>query len=104
MNRGKKTQYLEDIVRSLVRKWEKEKKERGKDVFAAWNVAVGEKAAARAMPVSFKKGVLMVIVENSTWLYNLTMEKRMIIKKFNENYTGRAKVSEVRFRVGKIER
>jgi hypothetical protein len=41
---------------------------------------VGEAALGQTQPVSFKKGTLVVIVENSTWLYKLTMEKRKIIK------------------------
>ena len=53
--------------------------------------------------MSFRKGVMMVVADSSPWLYKLTMEKRGIIKKFNENYTGRQKLTEIRFRIGKTE-
>ena len=45
----------------------------------------------------------MVIVENSSWLYKLTLEKKRTIEKFNEGYPGRKKVKDIRFRVGVLD-
>jgi len=94
---------LEEVVGGLVRKWEKGEYKRGNAVRAAWLSSAGQEAAGHTQPVSFKKGILMVVVENSGWLYKLTMEKRNIIAKFNEEYTGRQKLAEIRFRIGKTE-
>ena len=91
---------IEDIVRGLLNKLEGGNVKQGNAVRLAWRAAAGEHALGHTQPVSFKKGTLMVIVENSTWLYKLTMEKKKIIEKFNETYTGRQKLEEVRFRVG----
>ncbi len=104
MNTRKRPEHLEKIVSGLIRKWEKGKRKKGDAVRAAWATAAGSQAAGHAQAVSFKKGMLMVIVENSTWLYKMTMGKREIITGFNHNYTGRQKLTDIRFRVGKTER
>ncbi len=91
------------MIGGLLRKWEKGSVKKGNAVREAWRSAAGEAALGRTQPVSFKRGTLMVIVENSTWLYKLTMEKRGIIKLFNENYSGRQKLEDIRFRVGKTD-
>lgn len=103
MNTSKRPEHLEKIVSGLIRKWEKGKRKKGEAVRSAWLTAAGSQTAGHAQPVSFKKGMLMVIVENSSWLYKMTMEKRDIITRFNQNYTGRKKLTDIRFRVGKTD-
>jgi len=99
----KKPRDIEDILGGLLRKLEREKVKKGNAVQLAWRKAAGEDAVCHTQPVSFKKGDLMVIVENSTWLYKLTLEKIKIKKLFNEAYTGRQKLKNIRFRVGKTD-
>ena len=94
---------MEHVISGLLRRLEKGSAKKGNAVREAWMSSAGEHALGHTQPVSFKKGTLVVIVENSTWLYKLTMEKRGIIKLFNENYSGRQKVEAIRFRVGKID-
>ena len=94
--------HMRGIIDGLLQKLEKGAV-KGGAVFRAWEAATGEEARAHARPVSLKKGKLMVIVENSPWLYKLTLEKRGILKKFNEQYTGRKKADDIRFRIGDPE-
>ena len=89
MKKKSQPRHLEDIVSGLIRRWEEKDLKKGNAVRTAWKAAAGEKATGHTQPAGFKKGTLMMIVENSAWLYKLTLEKRDIIKKFNENYTGR---------------
>ena len=103
MRKGREPRSLEDIVGSLISRLDREKKQKGDRVSSAWVQAVSKKTQQHSRPVSFKRGILMVIVENSTWLYELTMEKRQIIKRFNEAYKGRQKLTDIRYRVGKLD-
>jgi predicted nucleic acid-binding Zn ribbon protein len=103
VERRERPRRLEDIVGALINRWDKGKKKKGDLVTAAWIGSVSEKTLGHARPISFTRGVLMIIVENSTWLYQLTMQKREIIKKFNNEYKGRQKLNDIRFRVGKID-
>ena len=83
-----------------MQRWGKGPAKKGNAVNDAWITAVGKETSQYARPISFKKGALMVLVENSTLLYQLTLEKSEIIKKFNNGYAGKKRVREIRFRIG----
>jgi len=101
--RRSRTGHLGDVAGNLIKKWEKSPAKKGSNVLEAWVEAVEEKALGHAKPVAYKKGIITVIAETPSWLYKLTMEKRDIIKRFNESYKGRKKATEIRFRIGKVE-
>ncbi len=103
MDRRKGPSQIDQVVGGILRKLESGTGKKGDAVRTAWERSATQKTAEHTQPVSFKKGVLMVIVENTTWLYKLTMEKRDLVKKFNEEYTVRQKLIEIRFRVGKTD-
>ncbi len=98
-----KAKKINRIVDNLLEKWQTNKVKKGQDVREAWAKALGEDAKGHTQPISFKKGILMIAVENSTWLYKLTFEKREIVEKFNKNYCGRQKAEDIRFRVGTVD-
>jgi hypothetical protein len=90
-------------VDDLLHKWQTRKVKKANAVKEAWEEATDENAKGHLQLVSYKNGVLMVVVENSSLLYKLTLEKREILKKFNEKYKGRKKAQNIRFRVGTID-
>jgi len=102
MIRKKETRHVKGIVDGLIRKWESGPLKKGNAVMSAWSEAVGSDRRRHARPVSLKKGTLVVIVENSAWLYRLTMEKRTILERFNKSYRGRARAEDIRFRIGDL--
>jgi predicted nucleic acid-binding Zn ribbon protein len=101
MRRGAGGEKIEDVVQGVLGRIEQKGVKKRNRVVEAWEKTVGENTINHAHPVSFKKGTMMIITENSVWSYKLTMEKRSIIKKFNEEYSGRQKLVEIRFRIGK---
>ncbi len=92
---------LKDIIKKVISGLEKRQEEET-DIFKAWQAAAGRKAAAHTKPVLFKGKRLVVNVSDSSWLYKLTLEKKGIIKKFNENVKSRKKAGELQFRIGEI--
>jgi hypothetical protein len=92
--------HLEGIVNDLLHKWQTRKIKKASAVKEAWEKAADTNSGGRAELISYKNGVLTVVVENSSLLYKLTLEKREILKKFNEQYKGRKKAQNIRFRVG----
>lgn len=97
-----RTKHVGQVLDGLLNKWEKEKEKKGGAVREAWAHAVGETVKKHTKPVSLKKGTIVVIVEDTSWLYRLTLEKRNILAKFNEKYSGRKKPTEIRFRIGSL--
>jgi len=103
MYRKHGTGQMRDVVGSFLKKIEGGAAKKGSAVMEAWRSVAGEGAKEHTLPVSLKKGTLVVAVENSVWLYKLTLEKETLLKKFNEKYEGRRKAEKIRFRVGVIE-
>lgn len=99
----KDTRHVKGILDGLITKWEQGSVKKGNAVRRAWTSAAGEDTAKHTRPVSLKNGVLMVIAEDSVWLYKLTLEKAQIMNKFNNVYTGRLKAQTIRFRVGALD-
>ena len=95
--------HVRGILSDLLRKIEKGPGKKGNAVREAWDKAVSDEMKKHARPVSLKKGMLVVITDNSSWLYRMTLEKKSIQQKFNESYTGKKKVKGIRFRIGTIE-
>lgn len=94
---------IEDILKRIVKKWETSDIKKQSHVREAWVYAAGDSAAVHSKPVGFKKGILTVIVENSSFLYKLTLEKKDLVPRFNESYKGRQKLIDIKYRVGNID-
>jgi predicted nucleic acid-binding Zn ribbon protein len=99
----KEPKRLGNVADSLIRKWKSRKAERGQAIKTAWAEATSEEEKKHAQVVNYRNGILTVIVENSPWLYKLTLEKRELLKKFNSRYTGRKKAQDIRFRIGSFD-
>ncbi|RKY42162.1 MAG: hypothetical protein DRP85_03880 [Candidatus Makaraimicrobium thalassicum] len=98
-----RTRHIKGILDGLLGKWEKGTVKKGDAVRAAWAATAEEEARKHARPVNMKNGILMVIVESSSWLYKFTLEKKDILERFNENYKGRKKATDIRFRIGTLD-
>lgn len=73
------------------------------DIIEVWKEAAGEAAARHSRPVSFRKSALVVNVDGSSWLYELTMKKKEILKKLEGAFKPK-NVREIRFRIGEINK
>jgi predicted nucleic acid-binding Zn ribbon protein len=69
---------------------------------AAWREAVGEKLAASTRPGCVKRGVLEVLVRNSSVLQELAFVKAKVVKTLTK-LVPEQNIRDVRFRVGAID-
>lgn len=95
--------HVRQVLSELISKWEKDKNRKGTAVREAWDYAVGEDIKKHTKPVSLKNNTMVVIVEDTPWLYKLTLDKRNILSRFNEKYSGRKKPLDIRFRIGSLD-
>lgn len=77
-----KQSNLKSELNSLFKSLKSEKNTK----FGFWEELVGEKIAKVAVPVSNKKGVLFVKVEDPVWRFELTREKNELLTKLNETF------------------
>ena len=72
------------------------------EIIGAWKAVVGKRASCHARPTSLKKASLIVNVDGSSWLYELTLRKKEILKKLGDRLRDR-KVKDIRFRIGELK-
>lgn len=70
-------------------------------ILNAWQKSVGEKAAGHSRPVSIRKSVLTIEIDSSTWLYELNLKRKSILKDIKKEL-GEDKIRDIRFRMGDI--
>ena len=89
---------IKEIISSL----SSERFSRQERVKRAWHRATEKRFWPHAQPVSFRKKRLVVNVDSSGWLYELTMKKKNISARLQRILKDDFK--ELQFRIGKIER
>lgn len=92
---------LGDVLKKLVSKIGKEGRQSEEEILRAWRGAAGKKAAGHTRPVALKRSVLAVNVDNSGWLYELTINKKKLLKKLETKFKGK-KLKDIRFRIGEV--
>lgn len=92
---------LEGLLRDAIKALGDKERLGEEEIVEAWKAAAGAAAAGHSKPVSFKGAVVVVNVDNSGWLYELTLKKKEITRTLSEKLGGR-KIKEIRFRIGEV--
>ena len=99
----KKDASLEGVLKRIIKKLGPGGNFTEEGVADAWRYAVGDAAAKHAAPASFRNGVLIVNVDSSGWLYDLTIRKGEILEKMCERLKAARKIKQLRFRIGDVK-
>ena len=70
------------------------------EIRSVWKKTAGKFAAQRSRPTALRKGKLVVIVEDSSLLYSLTLKKREILEALGRELKGR--IQDIQFRIGEV--
>ena len=98
----KQTKTIENILKDVISKLSGKNRITAEEMARVWRAAAGDKAAAHTKPVSIKKAILTVNVDDSGWLYELTIKKKELLKKM-EGKTGSKHLKGLKFRIGEIK-
>jgi len=91
---------LEEVLRGLDLK---RKQEEG-EIFEFWKDNVGKKIARHTSPYSLtRQGKLLINVDSSSWIDELTRFHKEKIRKAINKFLGQETVKEIFFRVGRIK-
>jgi predicted nucleic acid-binding Zn ribbon protein len=93
---------LEKVLKDVIKDLSGKERFGEEEIAGAWEAAVGAAAAKHSRPVSFKKATVTVNVDRSGWLYELTVQKKEILKKLEERL-GAKKIKDIRLRIGEIK-
>jgi predicted nucleic acid-binding Zn ribbon protein len=99
----KEAKSLEEILKNVIKILGGPKHINEEDMCEAWKGAAGAAAAGHSRPVVLKKASLIVNVDGSSWLYELTTKKKDILTKMQAALKGK-KLKEIRFRIGAVKK
>jgi predicted nucleic acid-binding Zn ribbon protein len=94
-----KTRSIEDLLKKVLKDLKKKGRLTEEEMAAAWEGAAGSRAAKHTKPVSIRRSVLVVNVDGSPWLYELTTRKKDILAKLGGAIKHK-KIKGIRFRIG----
>ncbi len=97
-----KEKSIENVLKDVIKNLSGKGRISEEDVVGAWTRAAGEKAARHTKPVSIRKGVMTVNVDNSGWLYELSVEKKELLNRLGGKIKGK-QIKTLRFRIGEIK-
>ena len=96
-----KKKPLEDALKDIIGSLGGKGKFTEEDMAAAWEAAVGKKASAHSRPRSLKGSRAIVNVDGSSWLYELTIQKKEILKKLSSELKSK-RIKDITFRIGDL--
>ena len=98
----KETAPIRGILERLIKRLGGKNALTEEGILAAWSEVVGAQAAGHSRPVLFRRSGLIVNVDGSSWLYELTMKKKDIMVELEGRLKGR-RLRDIRFRIGEVK-
>jgi len=97
----KKEKVIGDVLKDTLKKLISPSRPSEEGVLLLWGAAAGCDAAKHSKPVAIKKSELLVNVDSSSWLYELTLRKKETLKGLEGKF-GKKVIKNIRFRIGEI--
>lgn len=99
-SRNKEIESLGSILGPLLKNLGLEERVKVGGLFSRWPEIVGEKIARHATPVEYTRGILVVRVDSSTWLAELSQFMKPEIVKKVRTRSGSLAIRDIKFRLG----
>ncbi|MFH0840291.1 MAG: DUF721 domain-containing protein [Candidatus Omnitrophota bacterium] len=93
--------HIDGVIKALIEKLSKDSGPTTEDIGAAWKRAAGEAAFKHTKPAALRKKRLVINVDGSSWLYELTLKKEALLAEMRK-ILGEDKIKELQFRIGEL--
>ena len=90
---------IREVISELTRGLGEDVLKRGR-VASFWQKVIGKKKGLHAKVSTFENGVLTIVIDSSSSLYELSLEKEAILQKLQKEF-GSREVNEIRLQMGK---
>ncbi|MEA3305221.1 MAG: DciA family protein [Candidatus Omnitrophota bacterium] len=99
----RKTERIDSVIKFVIEKLDKTANPASGSVNIekAWEETAGEKAFVHSKPASLRKKKLVINVDGSSWLYELTLRKEELLDGLKKKL-GKNKIKELQFRIGEL--
>ncbi len=103
MAKKKSPQKIDHLISGLLKKWRLHSHQKKLMLSTLWVTIAGERIARHTKPDQLSQGKLIVLVENSSWMNELTFMKETIkIKAKSLFLQHRIEIDDVIFKIGKL--
>ena len=92
---------IAEVVKAVFAKIEGEKTLSKEHIDNCWKEAAGEGGSKHSTPVELKKAILLVRVDSSAWMQELTFRKRKILKALQRTL-GKDRITGINFKIGEF--
>jgi predicted nucleic acid-binding Zn ribbon protein len=96
-----KPERINSVVKSIIEKLDKKSNLTSDEIEKIWKETAREKASLHTKPTSFRKKRLVINVDSSSWLYELTLRKNELLASLKKRL-GEDKIEELQFRIGEL--
>ena len=96
-----KPERIDSIVKAIITKLDKGANPTSDEIENIWKEIAGEKAFRHTKPASLRKKRLVINVDGSSWLYELTLRKKELLAGLKKKM-GSDKIEELQFRIGEV--
>ena len=97
----RKEERIDNVIKSVIEKLGRQSNPTSDEIDKIWKEAAGARAAGHSRPASLRKKRLVVNVDGSSWLYELTLRKRELLTELKKK-VGSDKIKELQFRIGEL--
>lgn len=99
--RGGSAVPVGQVLKAVFEEMERQKNFSREDIQAKWEEITGKFSAKHSRPVVYRKGNLTVHVDSPSYLHDLTIRKRTILKQLKRLF-GKDRIAEIQFKIGEI--
>ncbi|MCM8812949.1 MAG: DUF721 domain-containing protein [Candidatus Omnitrophica bacterium] len=99
MMRNQKPVHIQEVIGKFLQGVAEKKESPQLKIMESWEKIVCAPASTCSAPVMLKNKVLTVVVSNSAWLHQLTMQRRELVEKIDA-LIGPDLVADIRFKIG----
>jgi len=89
---------IKEIIHLVVKNISEKKPQKQSDVHSAWEQVAGKKTAKGTHLVGMKDGRLLIVTESPARLFDLTLQKKKLLKQMQEILP---EVCDISFKIGK---
>ena len=91
--------HVKDIIADLLKEKQVNPVSAEEQLIRSWEKIIPQAEDGYTRPLVIKNKVLLIIVSNSAWLHQLTLQKQGIIKRTRE-IIGEGIINDIRFKIG----
>ena len=99
----RKAERIDSVIKSVIEKLDKTSNPTSGNVNIEkiWKEVAGGKAFVHSRPASLRRKKLVINIDGSSWLYELTLRKKELLANLKKKL-GKDKVKELQFRIGEL--